>query len=98
MMEHDNVRKKKMCMCNWVTMLYSRKSTEQCKPAIVEKIKIVIKKSDNNNLKNHLKSEIHRIYEPCILCYFIKLHYIEDKPGNNVNSEYMYTYPSSMNN
>ena len=25
------------CMCNWVTTLYSRKLTEQCKPAIVEK-------------------------------------------------------------
>ena len=26
MMEHDNVRKKKYtCMCNWVTMLYSKK-------------------------------------------------------------------------
>ena len=27
------------CMCNWVTMLYSRKLTEQCKPAITEKNK-----------------------------------------------------------
>ena len=25
------------CMCNWVTMLYSRKLTEHCKPAIMEK-------------------------------------------------------------
>ena len=30
-------------MCNWVTMLYSRKLTEQCKPAIMKK-KITIKK------------------------------------------------------
>ena len=29
-------------MCNWVTMLYSRKLTEYCKPAIMEKIKITI--------------------------------------------------------
>ena len=28
-------------MCNWVTMLYSRKLTEHCKPAIMEKIKII---------------------------------------------------------
>ena len=33
------------CMCNWVTMLYSRKLTEHCKPAIMEKIKIILKKS-----------------------------------------------------
>ena len=25
------------CMCNWVTMLYSRKLTEHCKPAIIKK-------------------------------------------------------------
>ena len=25
------------CMCNWVTMLYSRKLTEHCKPAIMKK-------------------------------------------------------------
>ena len=30
------------CMCNWVTLLYSRKLTEHCKPAITEKIKIII--------------------------------------------------------
>ena len=48
MMEHDNVRKKNVCMCNWVTMLYSRKWTEQCKPAIMEKNKnhYIFKKKD----------------------------------------------------
>ena len=30
------------CMCNWVAMLYSRKLTEHCKPAIKEKIKSII--------------------------------------------------------
>ena len=29
-----------MCMCDWVTLLYSRKLTEHCKPATKEKIKI----------------------------------------------------------
>ena len=29
-------------MCNWVAMLYSRKLTEHCKPAIKEKIKSII--------------------------------------------------------
>ena len=32
------------CMCNWDTMLYSRKLTEHCKPAVMGKIKIIIKK------------------------------------------------------
>ena len=32
------------CMYNWVTLLYSRKLTEHCKPAIIEKIKIIINK------------------------------------------------------
>ena len=44
MMEHDNVRKKNVyVMCDWVNLLYSRKLTEYCKPAIMEKI-IKIKK------------------------------------------------------
>ena len=42
-MGHENVRKRMYTyMCNWVTMLYSRKLTEFCKPAIMEKIKIII--------------------------------------------------------
>ena len=28
-------------MCDWVTLLYSRKLTESCKPSIMEKIKII---------------------------------------------------------
>ena len=44
-MEHDNVRKGiYMCMYDWVTLLYSRKLTEHCKPAIME--------------KNHFKNEV----------------------------------------
>ena len=31
------------CMCDGVTLLYSRKLTEHYKPAIMEKIKIIIK-------------------------------------------------------
>ena len=31
-------------MCNWVTMPYSRKLSEHCKPAIMKKIKIIILK------------------------------------------------------
>ena len=28
-------------VCDWVTLLYSRKWTEHCKPALPEKIKII---------------------------------------------------------
>ena len=31
-------------MFDWATLLYSRKLLEHCKPAIMEKIKIIIKK------------------------------------------------------
>ena len=31
-------------MCDWVTLLYSRKLTEHCKSTIMEKIKIIKKK------------------------------------------------------
>ena len=37
----DNVRKRMTtCVCDWVTLLYSRQLKEPCKPAITEKIKI----------------------------------------------------------
>ena len=40
----DNVRKRMhICMCDWVSLLYSRKLTEHCKPALIEKIKIIKK-------------------------------------------------------
>ena len=38
-------------MCNWVNLLYSRKLKEHCKPAIIEKIKIIINEK-NKKLKN----------------------------------------------
>ena len=51
MMEHDNVRKRMYrCMCDWVTLLDSRKLTELCKPTIMEKIKIIFKKAKKLNL------------------------------------------------
>ena len=34
-----------MCMCDRVTLLYSGKMTEHCKPAKMEKIKIILKMS-----------------------------------------------------
>ena len=39
-------------MCNWVTMLYSGKLTEYCKPAILEKNKNHCKKSDKTLQEN----------------------------------------------
>lgn len=43
-MMEDNVRKRMcVCVCDWVTLLFSRKLTEHCKPTIKEKIKIIKK-------------------------------------------------------
>ena len=39
-------------MCDWVIMLYNRKLTEHCKPAIIKKIKRIIK-----NLKKYVLQE-----------------------------------------
>ena len=36
--------KERVYVCGWVTLLYSRKLTEHCKPAIMDKIKIILKK------------------------------------------------------
>ena len=38
-------------MCDWVTLQYSRKLKEHCKPAIMEKIKIHYKKIINSHVK-----------------------------------------------
>jgi len=32
-----------ICMCDWVILLYSRKLTEHCKPAMMEKNEIIKK-------------------------------------------------------
>ena len=40
----ENVRKgMDLCVCDWVPLLYSRKRTEHCRPATMEKIKIIKK-------------------------------------------------------
>ena len=44
MMEHDNARKRRyVCMCDWVTLLYSRKLREYFKQTIMEKNKSHLK-------------------------------------------------------
>ena len=44
--EHDNERKRMyICMCDWVTLLCSGKLTEHCKPAMMEKIKMILKRN-----------------------------------------------------
>ena len=44
-------------MCDQVTLLYSRKFTEHCKPAIMEKIKIIIKFKKTKKNKISKKSK-----------------------------------------
>ena len=43
------------CMCDGVTLLCSRKSTEHRKPAMMEKIKIIIKKKRRRSNGKSLK-------------------------------------------
>ena len=63
MMELDNGRKNiYTCMCDWITLLYSRKLTGQYKPAIMEKIKIIIKKK-KKIIKTERKGKIKQEHE-----------------------------------
>ena len=41
-----------MYLCDWVTLLYSRKLTGHCKPAIMEKVKIIKFKTKGKNWQN----------------------------------------------
>ena len=65
------------CMCNWVTMLYIRKLTEHCKPAIMEKKIIIQKKLISFFNKNELKIYFRIISllkcsgQQCRLFYFL---------------------------
>ena len=45
------IQKMYMCICDWVTLLYSRKWTEHCKPVKMEKIKIIYKKKKKKKKK-----------------------------------------------
>ena len=59
----DNVRKRMyICMCDWVTLLYSRKLAEHCKQAIMEKIKIIlkIKKIKARKGREKIKNKIYQ--------------------------------------
>ena len=56
-MEHDNVWKRMyICMCDWVTLLYSRKLTEHCKPGMMEKRIKIIKKKKKRERENFWSS------------------------------------------
>ena len=63
------------CMCDWVTLLGSKKLTEYCKSAIMEKIKVIIKKKLNfcvyicnkHTVQNHLPSLSRRRRHPFLL-------------------------------
>ena len=38
MMEDNMIKRMYICVCDWVTLLYSRNLTEYCKPTIMEEI------------------------------------------------------------
>ena len=77
-----------VCACAraWVTLLYSRKLTEHCKPAIMEKIKVIkIKKKrkkhatllsmrNTYSISDGCRDLRHiRVAKPsCHICYFLR--------------------------
>ena len=64
-------------MCNWITMLYSRKLTEHCKPAITEKNK-------NHYIKKKTGFEIPAIISKSYINLNKQLHSLG---FNNLTSE-----------
>ena len=48
-------------MCDWITLLYNRKLKEHCKPAIMEKIKIINYKIKKNKKIHLTKARDKRI-------------------------------------
>ena len=61
MMERDNVVKRTyICICDWVTLLYSRKWTEHCQPAIMEK------KIEQNKIKSDPAISINKKTTVCL--------------------------------
>ena len=76
MMEHDNVGKKiYTCLCNWFTVLYSKKLTEHCKPAIIKR-KHTLKKKKERRVSDLERRNIdmwpRRKWE--VKGQFVKLH------------------------
>ena len=45
------------CMCNWVTMKYSRKLTEHCKPAVIKNKNHYIKEKNNKFINKQKRKE-----------------------------------------
>ena len=50
-----------MCICDWVTLLYSRTLTEHCKPAIMEKNKNHYKKKTGVKVKWSFPASLQEI-------------------------------------
>ena len=74
-------------MCDWVTLLYRRKLTEHYKPTIIEKIKI-IKKKTSSALKKQFILRFYYIYSyTCdnihqqLSLFFLKLLKLQIKQG-----------------
>ena len=52
-----------MCMCDWVILLYSRKLTEHCKPAIVEKKSLKVEKKKRRGWTNWSVSSFSGLHQ-----------------------------------
>ena len=54
-----------MCVCGWATLLHSRKLTEHCKPAIVEKIKTIINEKKKNPTEKLSREMVLKAHYSC---------------------------------
>ena len=87
-------------MCDWVTLLYSKELTEHCKLAIMEKIKIIIKKKERK--KSALSCDNVTICSPRgQINLLVTVHLNISDNSFNINSEFysssrfhIYTYMS----
>ena len=68
-------------MCNWVTMLYSRKLTEHCKTAIMEKNK-------NHYIKNVIYFKMNKIFKISARMNKIKYQEKSNEFSGIENTEY----------
>ena len=78
-------------MCNWVTILYSRKLTEHCKPAIMKKSKNYIKQNNCQELVRLKTSKIR------VLPHIMQKHDIYNIYAQNIFGGIYKTWKSMVN-
>ena len=81
-------------MCDWVTLLCSRKLTEHCKSAIMEKTKMIIKKI--LPLNNYKSYSIALIQSPLLRPLFLHTSYCLASFHFNCKTSFSISYKASL--